>query len=179
VLLEWNTISELNNFGFEVQKIHDSGDEYVTIPGSFVPGHGTTLIPQHYAFVDQTASPCEHWYRLKQIDLDGTLHFTDPVSVGVTAIGSETIPSTAALYQNFPNPFNPTTRIGYKILTREFIVLKVFDILGREVKVLVSSTQVPGDYEVELDAHDLASGLYSCRLEVGGVFQHRKMLLTR
>ena len=71
VVLEWGTVSEVNNSGFEVQRKAVSGGEFVLVPNSFVPGHGTTTIPQHYTFTDSTVSGSAHLYRLKQIDLDG------------------------------------------------------------------------------------------------------------
>ncbi len=69
------------------------------------------------------------------------------------------------LYNNYPNPFNPKTKITYQILAYHNVKLSIYDILGREVKVLVNENQEKGIYEIEFDASDLASGIYFCRLE--------------
>jgi hypothetical protein len=81
VLLEWMTISETNNYGFEVQRSPNAPNNFQTIPGSFIPGHGTTTEPHYYSYVDDNPGAGTWYYRLKQIDLDGTTHFTDPVFV--------------------------------------------------------------------------------------------------
>jgi hypothetical protein len=83
VFCEWATLTETNNYGFFVQKSRTATSGFTDIPGSFVPGHGTTLVPQYYSYTDQSTSHGTWFYRLKQIDLDGTTHYTDPVQVYV------------------------------------------------------------------------------------------------
>jgi hypothetical protein len=85
------------------------------------------------------------------------------------------------LYQNYPNPFNPTTTISYELSSVEggFVTLKVYDALGREVKILVSGVQQVGRYSVPFDASALASGVYFCRLQAGAFTQVRKMTLLK
>ncbi len=77
----------------------------------------------------------------------------------------ETLPGSFVLYQNFPNPFNPTTEIRYQISELSNVSLKVYDVLGREVRTLVNRKQGPGTYEVRFDASGLASGVYFYRIE--------------
>jgi hypothetical protein len=98
------------------------------------------------------------------------------------------------LQQNYPNPFNPSTRIQFTVVNSQYTTVKVFDLLGREVAVLVDEMKAPGTYEVSWDAGGLASGVYVYRLQVrppdaaigrdsrsgaGGVVQSRKMILVK
>ena len=102
----------------------------------------------------------------------------DSIRVSVDMIASN-VPMTFSLSQNYPNPFNPTTRIVYALPTSQHVVLKVYDVLGREVETLVNSQQAPGTYRVELNATGFASGVYFYRLEAGSFVQNRKMLLLK
>mgnify|MGYP003790470443 CR=1 FL=1 len=84
------------------------------------------------------------------------------------------------LYQNYPNPFNPLTKIKYSLLNSEFVLLKVFDILGNEIKILVSEIKPAGIHEVVFEAeNNLASGTYFYELKVGGQVNSRKMILIK
>ncbi len=92
---------------------------------------------------------------------------------------SQEQPTSYELKQNYPNPFNPTTNIEYQIPNREFVSLRVFDILGREVKTLVNEQQSSGTHHVEFDASNLSSGVYLYRLKAGEFIQQQKMLLIK
>ena len=89
------------------------------------------------------------------------------------------VPKEAWLGQNYPNPFNPTTNIEIRILKFEFVSLKVYDIVGREVAVLVNEPTAAGEYTVRWDASGNASGVYIARLAAGKSSVVRKMLLVR
>jgi aryl-phospho-beta-D-glucosidase BglC (GH1 family) len=89
------------------------------------------------------------------------------------------IPNEFQLEQNYPNPFNPSTKIGYRLPTNTFVVLKVFDILGREVETLVEERQNRGSYSVQFDASDLPTGVYFCRLETETYHGTKKLLLLK
>ncbi len=89
------------------------------------------------------------------------------------------VPSEYALLQNYPNPFNPTTTIQFSIVSSEFTILRVYDVLGREVATLVNGVRRPGTYTVQFDASNLSSGVYLYRLEAGSFVQTRKLLLLR
>jgi hypothetical protein len=99
----------------------------------------------------------------------------------VTGIGKKTneIPSEFILNQNYPNPFNPTTVIEYQLPKSGFVTLKVYDILGREVRTLVNGYKTPGKYSVSFDASNLSSGAYFYRLKSNSFSSIKKMLLIR
>ena len=101
---------------------------------------------------------------------------TSPTSVGQD---SET-PQQFVLHQNFPNPFNPTTRIAYSLSRASHITLNVFDLAGREVATLIDRNEEAGLHSAKFDATRLASGVYIYRLEAGGkVIDSKKALLVR
>ncbi len=86
---------------------------------------------------------------------------------------------TFNLAQNYPNPFNPTTKISYTIPERNNVSLKIYDMLGREVATLVNTTKEAGNYEVNFNASNLASGLYIYKIQAGSFTQSKKMLLLK
>jgi len=88
-------------------------------------------------------------------------------------------PTGFKLEQNYPNPFNPTTSLQYTIDSRQFVTLKVFDLLGREVATLVNEEKPSGEYEVEFDGTNLPSGIYFYRLKAGQYSETRKMVLLK
>ena len=180
VRLDWITLTETNNYGFEVQKSADSTGQFQLIPNSFTPGHGTTLEPHHYVFIDSSARAGRWWYRLKQIDLDGTIHCTDPVCVTIwTEISGNRVPAVFALRQNYPNPFNPATSFQFSIAHCQLTILKVYDALGREVATLVNEVKQPGVYTVPWDAGGVAGGVYFYRLQAGSYVEVKRLVLLR
>jgi hypothetical protein len=187
VRLDWQTVSEINNYGFEVQRKPASQVEFETLPNSFVAGHGTTLEPHDYSFVDSTVSVGSWLYRLKQIDLDGSVHFSSIVFVDVlTSVADEKLPTIFALYQNYPNPFNPTTVIRYQLpnVGREAfstykVSLKIYNLLGQEVVTLVNENKHAGEYTIQWNAEGLTSGVYFCRLQSEKYMETKKLLLLR
>ncbi len=89
------------------------------------------------------------------------------------------VPFQYALSQNYPNPFNPVTTIAYSVPTSEFVTLKVFDTLGREVATLVEGFQSPGIHEVQFNAASLPSGMYVYRLTAQAYSEVKKLLLLK
>lgn len=107
------------------------------------------------------------------------------LSTGVTQ-ASDAIHDHFVLEQNYPNPFNPVTTIHFTISSQErvgvrsqYVVLKVYDVLGREVATLVNEELKPGAYEATFAARDHASGVYFCRLQAGGFVQTKKLVLQK
>jgi hypothetical protein len=89
------------------------------------------------------------------------------------------IPTGFALDQNYPNPFNPSTEIRYTLPQKSYVTLRIFDLLGREVAVLVSEELAAGSYSTRWDAVGFASGVYLYRLHAGEFVETRKLLLLR
>jgi hypothetical protein len=186
VLVRWGTISEVNNYGFEVQRSPDGLTNIITIPNSFTPGNGTTNIPHHYEFLDCTAPTGALYYRLKQIDLDGSVNLTDWIQILVPTSVRVEKPVEFALHQNYPNPlpagrqvFNPTTHFRFAIADFGVVMLKVFDILGREVSSIVNREMGPGSYDVEFNGGELSGGVYFCTLQSGSKIASRKFLVLK
>jgi hypothetical protein len=164
VILKWTTATEINNAGFEIEKREKSetgSKKWVTI--DFVEGNGTTASPEFYSYTDKNVPAGSYEYRLKQIDYDGTSTYSGIVEVDVNA------PQQFSLDQNYPNPFNPTTKINYKIPFESFVTLKVYNILGSEVRALVNEKQTAGNYDIIFYAEDLPSGIYYYQLKVNSV----------
>jgi hypothetical protein len=178
--LNWRTLSEINNYGFFVHRASASDSIWSELPNSFIPGHGTTNEPHDYAFTDNTVTNGSWMYKLKQVDLDGTIHFTEPIIVaGVTAVGEqiERAPLEFALFQNYPNPFNPTTRIRFSVEKTDRAALDVYNILGQHVATLFDDVAKAGQYyRVQFDASKLASGMYMYRLHSGKRSELKKLL---
>ncbi len=174
--VRWGTVSEINNYGFEVQKAQDTIHSIITIPNSFIPGHGTTNVPQHYRFRECGVPPGIWYYRLCQMDLDGGRNYTEWIRVEVPTSVNEEKPLAFALYQNYPNPFNPTTHFGFRIVDFGLVSLKVFDVLGREVATLVNKEMQPGSYDIEFDAKNLAGGVYLYTLSSGRKIATKKFI---
>jgi len=174
--LHWSTATEVNNFGFEVQRsaVGNQHSEMNWAKVGFVDGNGTTNASKAYSFTDNNLSSGKYSYRLKQIDRDGK--FTYSQSVEVT-IGQT--PKEFALMQNYPNPFNPTTMISYQIPAGNTVSLKVFDAIGREVATLLNETKDAGSYSVNFDASKLSSGVYIYRLESGSFVSTKKLILMK
>ena len=190
VLLDWVTASETNNYGFEIQRSAATPGHYQTLQGSFIPGHGTTQEPHHYAFVDSQPSAGVWYYRLRQIDLDGSIHFSDGIAIDVaTGVDGGTLPVSFELNQNSPNPFNPTTMIRFQLPVAAHVEIRVFTLLGQEVTTLVDDDEPPGYKSVLWNGiargTAVASGVYFYRLRAtpangGGVFiALRKMILLK
>jgi len=169
VTLNWSTSTETNNQGFEIErKSYDSWEKI-----GFVPGSGTTAELRSYSYIDEHIYSGNFSYRLKQIDFNGQYEYSDIIAIEVGT------PSEYSLEQNYPNPFNPFTTISYSIKENGSVTLKVFDILGKEVKTLVNEEQQAGNYKVEFNASSFASGIYFYTLQAREFISTRKMILLK
>ncbi len=176
VTLQWRTATEINNKGFEIERM--PADNYspahpVWEKMGFTGGHGTTTEPQSYSFIDKNIISGSYFYRLKQIDYDGTYGYSNTVSINT---GTEL---TFTLEQNYPNPFNPSTNIEYKIPNSEFVQIKIYDILGKEVETIVNEIKSAGTYDITWNAENLPGGVYFYKLKTGSYEQTKKMLLLK
>ena len=173
VNLSWSTATELNNKGFYIERSNQNQlDNWETI--GFIKGAGSTTVTQNYSTTDKTPLRGTSYYRLKQVDYDGS--YTHSKVVEVT---NNNVIENFVLAQNYPNPFNPSTKINWSASIRGKQTLKVFDLIGNEIATLVNEFREAGDYEVEFDAANLPSGVYLYKLEAGSTVQTKKMILIR
>jgi hypothetical protein len=175
--LIWTTASEINNYGFEVQRSLD-GRTFASIAGSFVPGNGTTNQSHSYSYVDPDPAGTTS-YRLKQMDLDGAVNYSEPIRAAAMTSVKDQMPAVFALEQNYPNPFNPTTTIRFSVPRDGQVRLDVFDIGGEPVAHLVEGNVVAGIHELRFDGSKLSSGVYLYRLQAGAHVESKKFLLLR
>lgn len=185
VLLQWQTATETNNFGFDIERSMP-GVENAWQKIGFAPGHGTSIQPHFYRFSDNLANEInterqDLTYRLRQIDTDGTFEYSQELTVSLSGR-----PSVFALHPNFPNPFNPETRIKYDIATRSAVKLDIFNIVGQRVATLVDAEQDAGtQIRTWHPTTDFASGSYMVRLQVQprdgstGFTRVRRMTLSK
>jgi hypothetical protein len=206
VELNWETATEVNNYGFEILRSaqNDSHSEsnlldeeswengtstspdlsaerlsksYETL--AFVEGHGNSNSPKYYSFTDKSIQTSgKYLYRLKQIDIDGTFEYSDEVEIN---LGS---PNNFELAQNYPNPFNPSTVIEYSIPLIERsetsnVKLVIYDILGNKVVTLVNKEQPAGTYKIDFNASELSNGIYFYMLETDNFTASKKMILLK
>ncbi len=136
-------------------------------------GNGTSTETIAYSFADNNPSAGKSYYRLKQIDFNGTYKIYPAVEVNFAPVFNYT------LEQNYPNPFNPDTKIKYSIPQTEQVTLKVYDVLGSEVAVLVNEVKEPGNYTVSFNGNKLSSGIYIYKIVSGTYTAIKKMILTK
>lgn len=178
--LRWCTLTETNNYGFEVERKASPDSLFRTVPGSFVEGHGTTLEQHCYAFSDPLITPGTWFYRLRQINLDGTANYTRSVRLDLlTTIDERMIPDQFLLRQNYPNPFNPSTTIEFVLPRTSRVVLTIHDMLGREVVTLLNRELRRGDHRIVWNGTGSPSGGYVCRMIAGSFQQSRKMIFAK
>ncbi|MBK7501151.1 MAG: T9SS type A sorting domain-containing protein [Ignavibacteriales bacterium] len=175
VKLIWNTATEVNNYGFEVERSVVKG-EWDKI--GFVNGNGNSNSPKDYSFVDDFAGKPtyrtgRYSYRLKQIDNDGQFEYSKTIEVDMNGV------KKYELTQNYPNPFNPTTTISYILPQTGMVRLTLYNILGQEIRTLVNEVKEAGTHTFNFDASDLNSGMYIYKIESGSFTQTRKMTLVK
>ncbi|MBI5471474.1 MAG: T9SS type A sorting domain-containing protein [Ignavibacteriae bacterium] len=181
VLLRWRTLSETNNYGFFVQRKNNGLlDGWMDVPNGFVAGHGTTLEPHDYEFRDSTVGIGRWSYRLRQVDIDGTEHFSDAIDVRVLTAVRESAPLVYSLAQNYPNPFNPSTTIKFSVERTGRAVIEMYNILGQRVMTLFDEVAEAGQYyTVRWNANGIASGMYIYRLQSGSFSSVKKLVVLK
>ncbi len=161
VVLSWKTATETNNLGFAVQRSFD-GQSFFDI--GFVNGSGTTTYEKIYSFIDADLGVAQKlYYRLRQIDYNGTAVYTSIIQVDITK------PITFNLAQNYPNPFNPSTTINFTLPVDAKVTVKVFDILGKEVFQVVNDNLKAGNHLYPVSFQKAASGVYIYTIEASGI----------
>ncbi|MFA5010438.1 MAG: T9SS type A sorting domain-containing protein [Ignavibacteria bacterium] len=176
VILTWETVSENNNSGFEVERSL-SGDKQ-WIKAGYVAGKGNSTLNITYTFEDKKLNSGKYNYRLKQIDNNGNFEYhtlSNTVEVG--------LPTKFDLSQNYPNPFNPVTKVDFSLPFDSKVNIKLYDITGREVITLVNDVRTAGFYTEQFNVSNLSSGTYFYRITAkssgGDYSMTKKMMLIR
>ncbi|MCC6254709.1 MAG: T9SS type A sorting domain-containing protein [Ignavibacteriaceae bacterium] len=182
VKLNWKTATEINNYGFEVER--KVGSQQSTVSNyekiGFVNGNGNSNSPKDYSFVDnnlpagrQGVSSGKYSYRLKQIDNDGQFEYSKIIDVDINGV------KKFELSQNYPNPFNPATTISFSLPEASNVKLTLYNLLGQEIETLVNGFKESGVHTVHFNASKLNSGIYIYKIETNGLTQTRKMTLVK
>ncbi len=172
VILNWQTATEVNNYGFNVER-RTKSEEWSTI--GFVNGYGNSNSPKSYLFIDNLNGSLlndQLNYRLKQIDNDGKYKYSNVIEVN-----TQEKPDQFLLIQNYPNPFNPVTNIKYTLPENGNVKMEVLNILGEKIVLLKNSNEEAGNHQVEWDAQNYSSGIYFCKIEyTSSSYSKMKML---
>ena len=169
--LKWNTATETNNAGFEIERKQHA--QWTKV--AFLDGHGTSSTPHEYSYSEKWLLPGKYLYRLKQIDRDGKFEYSQQseATVGLSE-------DDFALSQNYPNPFNPSTTFTYAVKERQHVEIKVFNLIGQEVAVLVKGSIEPNRlHTVQFDGSTLSSGVYFYSLRTPNRNEIRKLMLMK
>jgi hypothetical protein len=181
IQLNWVTKTEVNNYGFNVERSINEG-EWNSI--GFVEGHGTSTSPKEYTFSDKDiyTGGSKFQYRLKQIDNDGSFEYSDVIEV-------EVVPAQFELSQNYPNPFNPSTTIRFSLPKETQLKINIYNMLGELVNTIAEGTYEAGYHKVTFSAKSgstsggnaspLPSGAYIYRIESPDFVQVKKMVLIK
>ncbi|MFO7526455.1 MAG: M12 family metallo-peptidase [Ignavibacteriaceae bacterium] len=163
ITLKWKTASETNNSGFSIEKSFDENNFEAV---AFIEGKGTTTDPNQYTFTDYQLSVGTIYYRLKQIDYDGTYEYSNVINVDVAT------PTTFILNQNHPNPFNPSTKFTFELPVDASVKLIIYNTIGQQVAEVVNTELNAGRHEYEFSSSnvgiELSSGIYYYKLSAVG-----------
>lgn len=181
VVLNWATASQTNNAGFRVLRSKDQ--ENFVVVSNLISGAGTTDALMDYSFTDEGIPAVEQvYYVLEQIDLDGTIHRSNPIQV-ILGARFLNLPSefASAVY---PNPFNPSTTISYDLPSEADVSIVIYDAIGQEIRQLVTQQHTAGRYSIQWDAKDhlgrsVGSGVYIAKIKAGQNTATQKMLLLK
>lgn len=166
-LLNWTTLSEINNSGFVIERckvnVSNSG---VWENAGFVTGNGTVNEPRYYSFSDNNLQTGSYKYRLKQTDFNGNFEYFSPSNLSEINISK---PAEFELSQNYPNPSNPSSLINYRIPEDGYVKITLFDLTGKEAAIIENGFQKADYYTALFNGTGLASGIYLYRLDFAGV----------
>ncbi len=175
VKLNWQTATEINNYGFDVERKSNVKGQTSNVweKIGFVNGNGNSNSPKYYSFSDASVVSGTYAYRLKQIDNDGQSEYSKVVEVSFIK------QTDFSLEQNFPNPFNPNTSIRFSLPETGNVKLTVYNLLGQEIATLVNGVKEAGTHTINYNAEELNSGIYIYRIESNGFNEVRKMTLIK
>jgi M6 family metalloprotease-like protein len=182
ILVSWIARAQYRSLGFALELSDSTPTGYLPVAGSSMNGGGTTATSIWYSFVDRL-NPGKKYYRIKEIDSSSAVRYSSKVAAvnfpAAAVSEAMPLPYRFEVLQNYPNPFNPKTVVSYQLPVVSEVRLVVYDLLGREVSVLVNEKQPAGSYSVTFQAGGLASGMYLYRMTAGEFHQTHTMLLLK
>lgn len=170
VLLNWMTATELNSSHFIIER-KSKIENWNTIGTIRAAGNSTN--PINYSFTDENITNSTYYYRLKQVDYDGSFTYSRTIEV------DGNIMNQFVLEQNYPNPFNPATKINFTVPFDSKVSISIYSITGELIKELVNDFIAAGTHSVEFDGSNFSSGLYLYRMTSGNFVQTNKMMLIK
>ena len=171
VLLKWETASEKNNLGFNILKSNEEYGEFIQINEELITGNAEKL----YQFTDNDIQLGNtYYYILQSVGIAGDIAEYQAVSVTLK------VPDKYTLYQNYPNPFNPTTNVKFDLPRNEKVTLKIYNILGQEIRTLVNEDMEAGSHVILWNGRNnfgikVASGVYIYQIRAGKYIKAKKM----
>jgi hypothetical protein len=175
--LRWETASETNNAGFEIQHLSPGIDDETDLDWesvSFVEGAGTVADGQVYRFRFENAAPGRHRFRLKQVDFDGQFDYSPTVDVVILAW------ERGALSDAYPNPFNPSTRFSLTVAMTQRVDIGVYNMLGQRVASLHEGLLLANEaHAFEFEANELPGGMYLIRAQGEDFTDTRQAMLVK
>ncbi|MBN1155472.1 T9SS type A sorting domain-containing protein [candidate division KSB1 bacterium] len=183
VMLEWETTSESNNYGFSIERSPGDTPELRWREIAFIRGHGTSAETHHYSYVDELGD--EHLndnhvytYRLRQIDTDASFTYSHVITVTIE------LPKSFHLSCNYPNPFNSETMIRYRLPVTCHVQLIIYNARGQYIRTLVDGQKYAGYHQIRWDGTDdegapLPSGLYMYQIRATDFRQVGKMVFLK
>ncbi len=174
-VLQWTTQSETENIGFHIYRADSLHGAYRQISDVLIQGAGTTQAVHRYSYTDAHIVPgTTYYYKLADVDFKGHLTLHGPVRLEVP------LPSEYELLMNYPNPFNPETKITFRTREAGFVRVNIYNLQGQLVRQLVSGQYNPGTFSAiwngkDDNGHAVTSGIYIYTMEANGFKQSRKM----
>jgi hypothetical protein len=195
VILKWSTESEINNLGFDVYRSGSPEGQFVKVNSSYIKGAGTNATPHDYQFVDESAVVGKtYYYYLETISFSGERERSHIIKVIVDVSGKVKVtglmqPTTFALLQNFPNPFNPETWIPFHLVNDADVTIRIFDIRGQEIRIIHLGQRHAGYYDTKGKAvlwdgrdnygQEVSSGIYFYSLTAGKFHATKKLTIIK
>lgn len=195
VVVKWQTESEINNLGFDIYRSESPDGKFIKVNPAYIKGAGTDATPHNYKFVDESAVIGKtYYYYLETINFSGERERSHIIKVIVDVSGKVKVtglmqPTTFALLQNFPNPFNPETWIPFHLAKDADVTIRIFDIRGQEIRTIHLGQKPAGYYDTKGKAvlwdgrdsygQEISSGIYFYNLTAGKFHATRKLTIIK
>lgn len=184
ITLEWTTASEINNQGFIILRKNEISENYTEISSyqynDYLKGAGNSNMEHNYKYQDfNVIKDMVYWYKLVDIDFNGLKNENPPIQASLSSTASGKYPNTLQLFQSYPNPFNNITKISFYLPEEQHVLLRIFDIQGKEIETLLNIKMEAGLHTIPWDASRLNSGVYFYQIQVRSQNDVRKCIFIK